>query len=129
MRFHKQTDKINHGACVGRHIRNKNIIGKFRNAWRYHVQVLCTNKLPLYFRKFSQHENFDWYLGAEVQSMRSLVQINFKKLAWKTNCVMLSKILWRYEYLWFQMQSLLISDDTFRYEAVACNILKGFYFS
>jgi len=37
--------------------------------------------------------------------------------------------LWRYEYLWFQMQSLLISDDTFRYEAVACNILKGFYFS
>jgi len=27
------------------------------------------------------------------------------------------------------MQSLLISDDTFRYEAVACNILKGFYFS
>jgi len=30
--FHKQSDKINHGACVGRHSRNKNIIGKFRNA-------------------------------------------------------------------------------------------------
>jgi len=27
------------------------------------------------------------------------------------------------------MQSLLISDDNCRYEAVACNILKGFYFS
>jgi len=27
------------------------------------------------------------------------------------------------------MQSLLISDDNCRYEAVASNILKGFYFS
>jgi len=34
----------------------------------------------------------------------------------------------RFEYLWFQMQSLLIRDNTFRYEAVASNILKGFYF-
>ena len=32
VRFHKQTDKINRGACVGRHNRNKSIIGKFRNA-------------------------------------------------------------------------------------------------
>jgi len=28
-----------------------------------------------------------------------------------------------------QMQSLLISDDNCRYEAVASNILKRFYFS
>ena len=27
------------------------------------------------------------------------------------------------------MQSLLISDDNCRYEAVASNLLKGFYFS
>jgi len=45
------------------------------------MQVLCTNKLPLYFRKFSQHEKFDWYLGAEVQAMPSSAQINLKKLA------------------------------------------------
>jgi len=32
-------------------------------------------------------------------------------------------------WVWLQMQSLLISDDTIRYEAVACNMLKGFYFS
>ena len=25
----------------------------------YHVQVLCTNKLPLYFQTFSQHKTFD----------------------------------------------------------------------
>ena len=37
--------------------------------------------------------------------------------------------LWRYEYLWFQMQSLLISDDNCRCEGVARNILKRFYFS
>ena len=40
----------------------KSIIGKLRNAWSYHVQVLCTNKLPLHFRKFSQQESFDWNL-------------------------------------------------------------------
>ena len=60
--FINKTDKINHGACVSRHNRNKSIIGKLRNAWSHHVQVLCANKLPLYFRKFSQHEKFDWYL-------------------------------------------------------------------
>jgi len=33
--------------------------------------------------------------------------------------------------LWIrlQMQSLLISDDNRRYEPVASNMLKGFYFS
>jgi len=31
--------------------------------------------------------------------------------------------------VWLQMQSLLISGDNCRYEAVASNILKGFYFS
>jgi len=36
--------------------------GKFYNTWNHHVQVLCTNKLPLYFRKFLQHEKLDWYL-------------------------------------------------------------------
>jgi len=30
---------FNHGACVGRHNRNKSIIGKFRNAWSHHVHV------------------------------------------------------------------------------------------
>ena len=57
--FYKPTGKINHGACVCHRSRNKRIIGKFRNAWRYRVQELCTNKLPLHFRKFSQHEKFD----------------------------------------------------------------------
>ena len=52
MRFHKQADKINDGACIGRHNQNKSIVGKFRNAWSHHVQVLCTNKLPLYFGSF-----------------------------------------------------------------------------
>jgi len=32
-------------------------------------------------------------------------------------------------WIWLQMQSLLISDDNCRYEAVASNLLKGFYFS
>jgi len=95
VRFHKQTDKIDHGACVSCHNRNKSINRRFRNAQSHHVQVLCRNKLPLYFRKFSQHEKFDWHLGAEVQAMPSLAQINLKKLAWKMNCVMLSNI---YEY-------------------------------
>jgi len=53
------------------------------------VQVLCTNKLPLYFRKFSQHEKFDWYFRCRIPS---LAQINFKKLAWKMDCVILSNI-------------------------------------
>jgi len=59
--FQKQSDKINHGARVARHSRNKNIIGKFCNVWSYRMQdqVLCTNTLPLYFRKFSQREKFD----------------------------------------------------------------------
>jgi len=43
VRIHKQADKINHGACVGRHNRNKSIIGKFCNAWSHHVQVSCMN--------------------------------------------------------------------------------------
>jgi len=50
------------------------------------------NKLPLYFWKFWQYKKFDWYLGAEVQSMPSLAQIDLKKLACKMNCVMLSNI-------------------------------------
>ena len=58
VRFHKQADKINHGACVGRRSRNKSTMEKFRSAWSYRVHVLCTNELPLYFRKFSQHETF-----------------------------------------------------------------------
>jgi len=41
--INKQTDKVNHGACVSRYNRNKSIIGKFHNAWSHHVQVLCTN--------------------------------------------------------------------------------------
>ena len=53
---------INHEARVGRRSRNKSIIGKFRNARSYHVQVLCMNKLPLYFRMFSQREKFEWNL-------------------------------------------------------------------
>jgi len=58
-----QTNRqINHEAWVSCHNRNKSIIGKFRNAWSHHVQVLCTHKLPLYFQKFWQHERFDWYL-------------------------------------------------------------------
>ena len=32
-------------------------------------------------------------------------------------------------WIWLQMQSLLISDNNCRYEAIASNILKGFYFS
>jgi len=44
-------------------------------------EVPSSDKLPLYFRTFSQHEKFDWYLGAEVQAMPSLAQINLKKLA------------------------------------------------
>ena len=32
-------------------------------------------------------------------------------------------------WIWLQMQSLLISDDNCRYEAVARNILKRLYFS
>ena len=32
-------------------------------------------------------------------------------------------------WIWLQMQSLLISDDNCRYEAVARNTLKRFYFS
>jgi len=68
---HKQADK-NHGARFGRRSRNKSIIGKFRNAWSYHVQVLCMNKLPLYFRKFSQHETFDCNLKVQ-KSNRCLV--------------------------------------------------------
>jgi len=59
VRFHKQTDKINRGACVGRHNRNKSINGMFRSARSHHVQVLCTNQPPLYFRMFSQHKKFD----------------------------------------------------------------------
>ena len=46
--------------------------GKIRNAWSYHVQVLCTNKLPLYFRKFSQHETIDCNLKVQ-KSNRYLV--------------------------------------------------------
>ena len=98
MRFHKQADKINHEACVGRHSRSKRIIGKFRNAWSYHVQVLCTNILPLYFRKFSQHEKFDCNLGAEVQSMPSLAQIDLKKACIKNELRYVKQHLWRYEY-------------------------------
>jgi len=56
VRFHKQANKINHGACVGRRSRNKSINGKFLNAWGllssrpcYHVQVLFTDKTRLYF--------------------------------------------------------------------------------
>ena len=56
------------------------------------MQVLRTNKLPLYFQKFSQQEKFDWCLGAEVQAMPRLAQIDLKKLEWKMNCVMLSNI-------------------------------------
>jgi len=52
----------------------------------------CARKLPLYFRKFSQHEKFDWYLGAAVQAMPSLAQMNLKTLTWKLNCLALSNI-------------------------------------
>ena len=100
VRFQKQADKINQGACVGRRSRNKSIIGKFRNnAWSYRVQVLCTNKLPLYFRKFSQHEMFDCNSkGAEIQSMPSLAQINFFKVCMKNELRYVKQHLWRYEY-------------------------------
>jgi len=59
VRFHKRTDKINHWACVNCHSWKKNIIRKFHNARSYHIQVLCMNKLPLYFQTFSQHKKFD----------------------------------------------------------------------
>ena len=82
MQFHEQADKINYEAHVGHRSRNKSIIAKFRNAWRYHVQVLCTNKLPLYFWKFSQHGKFDCNLKVQ-KSMPSLAPINIKKACMK----------------------------------------------
>jgi len=44
------------------------------------------------------------------------------------NCVMLSNVYGVMNMI-LKMQSLLISDDNCRYEAVASDILKGFYFS
>ena len=48
--------------------RNKSINGRFRHARSHLVQVLCTNQLPLYFRKFSQHEKFDCNLRCRSPS-------------------------------------------------------------
>jgi len=66
----------------------------------YHVQVLCTNKLPLYFLKFSQQEKFDWNLrtGADVQSTPSLAQINLEKVRMKNELRFLKQHLRRHEY-------------------------------
>jgi len=48
--INKQTRlTVEHALAV---TKNKSIIGKFPNAWSHQVQVLCTNKLPLYFRGF-----------------------------------------------------------------------------
>jgi len=71
-----------HASAVA--VETKASSGSFRIAWSYHVQVLRTNKLPLYFWKFSLHETFDYnFKGAEIQSMPSLAQINFFKVCMK----------------------------------------------
>jgi len=67
----------------------------------YRVQVLCANKLPLYFRKFLQHEKFDcnFRCSSEVQSMLGLVQINFLKSLYEINELRHVKLyFWCYEY-------------------------------
>ena len=64
-----QTNKIKHGACVGCRNWNNSIIGMVCNAWIYRMQVLCTNKLPLYFWKFSQHETFDCNLKVHKSNL------------------------------------------------------------
>jgi len=71
-RFASPADAHDHGACVGHRSRKESIIGKFCNAWSYRMHVLCMNKLPLYFWKFSQHETFDCNLKVQ-KSNRCLV--------------------------------------------------------
>jgi len=77
--INKQTRlTIEHASVVA--AETKASLRSFINAWSYHVQVLCMNKLPLHFRKFLQHI---WLKGAEVQLMPSLAQMNFFKVCMK----------------------------------------------
>jgi len=76
--FHEQTDKIYNGACVGRHNRNKSIIGKFQM-----LEARCCVRINSRstIGSFRSTKSLTGAKGAEVQSMPSLAQINFKKLA------------------------------------------------
>ena len=74
------------------------IIGKFRNAWSHHVQVLCTNKLPLHIWEFSQHEKFDWNLRCRSPIDAKFSTDQFKKACTKNELCYVKQHLWRYEY-------------------------------
>ena len=82
VRFHKQTDKIDHGACVSCHRRNKK---HHREVSQMLEATTCRCCVRINSRytcgTFGSTKSLTGTYGAEVQSMPSLAQINLKKLA------------------------------------------------